>query len=80
MDRASLRHSLPAFLLLSSFALAAPASKTQKTITVSEGTDMQVTVSPDHKTISPYFQLLLSTTVENSVPGKSSLVALRIIP
>jgi hypothetical protein len=36
--------------------------------------------SPDHKTIPPYFQLLLSTTVENSVPGKSSLVALRIIP
>jgi len=35
--------------------------------------------SPDHKTIPPYFQLLLTTTVENSVPGKSSLVALRII-
>jgi len=37
-------------------------------------------LSPDHKTIPPYFQLLLTTTVENSVPGKSSLVALRIIP
>jgi len=37
-------------------------------------------LSPDHKTIPAYFQLLLSTTVENSVPGKSSLVALRIIP
>jgi hypothetical protein len=37
-------------------------------------------LSPDHKTIPSYFQLLLSTTVENSVPGKSSLVALRMIP
>jgi hypothetical protein len=37
-------------------------------------------LSPDHKTIPPYFQLLLTTTVENAVPGKSSLVALRIIP
>jgi hypothetical protein len=37
-------------------------------------------LAPDHKTIPPYFQLLLTTTVENSVPGKSSLVALRIIP
>lgn len=39
-----------------------------------------LSLSPDHKTIPPYFQLLLTTTVENSVPGKSSLVALRIIP
>ncbi len=37
-------------------------------------------LSPDHKTIPSYFQLLLTTTVENSVPGKSSLVAVRIIP
>lgn len=37
-------------------------------------------LSPDHKAVPPYFQLLLSTTVENSVPGKSSLVALRVIP
>lgn len=37
-------------------------------------------LSPDHKTIPPYFQLLITTTVENAVPGKSSLVALRIIP
>jgi hypothetical protein len=37
-------------------------------------------LAPDHKTIPPYFQLLLTTTVENSVPGESSLVALRIIP
>ena len=37
-------------------------------------------LAPDHKTIPSYFQLLLTTTVENSVPGKSSLVAVRIIP
>ena len=37
-------------------------------------------LAPDHRTIPSYFQLLLTTTVENSVPGKSSLVALRIIP
>ena len=37
-------------------------------------------LSPDHETIPPYFQLLLTTTVENSVPGKSSLVALRVVP
>jgi hypothetical protein len=37
-------------------------------------------LSPDRKTIPPYFQLLLTTTVENAVPGKSSLVALRVIP
>jgi len=36
-------------------------------------------LSPDHKTLPSYFQLLLSTTVENAVPGKSSLVAVRII-
>ncbi|HTS34777.1 MAG TPA: hypothetical protein VMH04_03835 [Candidatus Solibacter sp.] len=37
-------------------------------------------LSPDHKTVPQYFQLLLTTTVENSVPGKASLVAARIIP
>jgi len=36
--------------------------------------------APDHRTIPTYFQLLLTTTVENAVPGKSSLVAVRIIP
>ena len=36
-------------------------------------------MSPDHKTIPQYFQLLLTTTVENGVPGKSSLVALRLV-
>lgn len=38
-----------------------------------------VEISPDHKTVPPYFQVLLTTTVENAVPGKSSLVALRAI-
>ncbi len=37
-------------------------------------------LAPDHKTIPPYFQALLETTVENSVPGTSTLVALRVIP
>jgi len=36
--------------------------------------------SSDRKTIPEYFQVLLSTSVENAVPGKSSLVAVRIIP
>ncbi len=36
-------------------------------------------ISPDHSTIPSYFQALLTTTVENSVPGKSSLVAVRAI-
>ena len=36
-------------------------------------------LSPDHKTMPQYFQLLLTTTVENAVPGKSSLVAVRVI-
>jgi hypothetical protein len=39
-----------------------------------------LSLSPDHKTIPPYFQLLLTTTVENGVPGKPSLLTLRIIP
>ncbi|HXJ86698.1 MAG TPA: hypothetical protein VMS18_07780 [Candidatus Binatia bacterium] len=37
-------------------------------------------LSPDHRTVPPYFQLLLTTTVENAVPAKPSLVSLRIIP
>jgi hypothetical protein len=36
--------------------------------------------SPDHKTIPLYFQVLLTTTVENAVPGTTSLVAVRVIP
>ena len=38
-----------------------------------------IVASPDHKTLPNYFQLLLTTTVENAVPGKSSLVAVRSI-
>jgi hypothetical protein len=37
-------------------------------------------LSPDRRTAPEYFQLLLTTTVENSVPGKASLVAARVIP
>jgi hypothetical protein len=36
-------------------------------------------LSPDHKTIPPYFQVLLSTTVENSVPGNATVVAVRSV-
>ncbi len=36
--------------------------------------------SPDHKSVPTYFQALLSTTVENFVPGKASLVSTRSIP
>jgi hypothetical protein len=36
--------------------------------------------SPDHKSRPNYFQVLLSTSVENYVPGKVSLVSTRIIP
>lgn len=36
--------------------------------------------SPDRKTIPKYFQVLLSTTVENYVPGQTSLVSTRAIP
>jgi hypothetical protein len=35
--------------------------------------------SPNLKSPPPYFQALLETTVENSVPGKSSLVAVRVV-
>jgi hypothetical protein len=34
-------------------------------------------LSSDRKTVPPYFQLLLTTRVENAVPGKASLVAAR---
>jgi hypothetical protein len=37
-------------------------------------------LSPDHKTVAPYFQALLQTPVENYIPGKATLVAVRIIP
>lgn len=35
--------------------------------------------SPDHQALPAYFQVLLETTVENSVPGKTSLVAVRVV-
>jgi hypothetical protein len=35
--------------------------------------------SSDHKTIPPYFQALLTTTVENAVPGTTSIIAVRPI-
>jgi len=38
-----------------------------------------LSLSADHKTLPTYFQLLLTTTVENSVPGNPSLVAARVI-
>jgi hypothetical protein len=38
-----------------------------------------VVLSPDGKTPPLYFQALLETTVENSVPGKARLVAVRAI-
>ncbi|MGA7341382.1 MAG: hypothetical protein WBE72_02695 [Terracidiphilus sp.] len=34
-------------------------------------------LSPDRKTTPPYFQVLLTTTVENAVPGDTSVVAVR---
>jgi hypothetical protein len=36
-------------------------------------------ISSNHKTIPPYFEALITTTVENAVPGTSSLVAVRSI-
>jgi hypothetical protein len=36
-------------------------------------------LSPNRRTDPPYFQALLSTTVENAVPGNFSLVAVRAI-
>ncbi len=39
-----------------------------------------IATSPEHKTVSPYFQALITTSVENSVPGTASLVAVRSIP
>jgi len=37
-------------------------------------------LSPDHKSIPPYFQALLQAPVENHIPGRASLVSLRVIP
>lgn len=37
-------------------------------------------LSPDHKSVPLYFQVLLKTTVENYIPGKASLVGVRMVP
>jgi hypothetical protein len=36
-------------------------------------------LSPDRKTLPPYFEALLTTTVENAVPGDTSIVAVRAV-
>lgn len=36
-------------------------------------------LSPDQKTVPQYFQVLLTTTVENAVPGNTSIVAVRSV-
>jgi hypothetical protein len=36
-------------------------------------------LSPDHRTVPQYFQVLLSTTVENAVPGNATVVAVRAV-
>ena len=36
-------------------------------------------LSPDRKTTPSYFQILLTTTVENAVPGNASIVAIRSV-
>ena len=36
-------------------------------------------LSPDRKTTPSYFQVLLTTTVENAVPGNASIVAIRSV-
>jgi len=47
---------------------------------LSELREALVAVSPDRKTPPPYFQALIETTVENAVPGKARLVAVRALP
>jgi hypothetical protein len=36
-------------------------------------------LSPDHNAIPAYFQALLTTSVENAVPGNTTLVAVRTV-
>jgi Tol biopolymer transport system component len=67
MYRAFPRLGLSVLLLFPAIALAAPASKT---ITVSEGTDMQVTISPDHKTILADIQGLIFSIPSSGGPAK----------
>src|SRR3981189_54562 len=64
MHQATTRfRTIHVFVLFSLFALTLPANATprdkEKTITISEGTDVFVTVSPDHKTIIADLQGLL---------------------
>ncbi len=47
---------------------------------LSELREALVAVSPDRKTPPTYFQALIETTVENAVPGKAKLVAVRALP
>jgi hypothetical protein len=42
--------------------------------------DHLLALAPDKKSLPKYFQVLIQTTVENHVPGKSSFVAARMIP
>jgi len=42
--------------------------------------DHLLALAPDKKSLPKYFQVLIQTTVENHVPGKSSFVAARLIP
>jgi hypothetical protein len=46
---------------------------------MSELRNALMALSADHRTVPPYFQALLTTTVENAVPGNCSLVAVRAI-
>jgi hypothetical protein len=39
-----------------------------------------VALSPDKKSVPKFFQVLLTTTVENDVPGKATFVSARIVP
>src|SRR5215469_2041705 len=73
MHSASRRLNLCAALTLFSAApalIAANGSQKQKTIVVTEGTDMAVTVSPDHKTILADIQGLIYAIPFNGGAGK----------
>ncbi|MDE1176023.1 MAG: amidohydrolase family protein [Edaphobacter sp.] len=69
MYRALLRMSLPtaAAFITSAVAFAAPQPKT---ITVSEGTNMQVTISPDHKSLLVNIQGLIYSMPATGGAGK----------
>ncbi|WP_260705919.1 amidohydrolase family protein [Edaphobacter flagellatus] len=69
MRRVSLCLNLPVAIALFS-AVAFAASPVTKTITVNEGTDMQVTVSPDRKTILADIQGLIFSIPASGGTGK----------